>query len=219
MPETLYRCNNLRGVQVLLAARVRTSWSSEVQTQVQSMLNWMYAKERPCSCSNSYMHLEKLQIQPRYHNSLCSTTPIPNPHTNSHILLLHLDAGDVGRAPLSSELIPETGDPAASTAAVAVGAAAVTISLALSVQVLGDAALVVPLTDVLVMPHAPVTDGKSRMLLSAAGVEPQLVACVIQMEDVSRSNTAVCLESAAMRGARRVETYCKPTAETYHRAR
>ena len=39
-------------------------------------------------------------------------------------------------------------------------------------------------------PQAPVTAVKSWMLLSAAGVEPQLAAWVIQIESVSRSKTA-----------------------------
>jgi hypothetical protein len=39
-------------------------------------------------------------------------------------------------------------------------------------------------------PHAPVTTHKSCTLLNAAGVEPQLVACVIHIESVSRSKTA-----------------------------
>jgi recombinational DNA repair protein (RecF pathway) len=47
----------------------------------------------------------------------------------------------------------------------------------------------VPVTAEFVEPQAPTTADRSLTLLRAAGVEPQLAACVIQTESDSRSNT------------------------------
>ena len=56
---------------------------------------------------------------------------------------------------------------------------------------LGTSVLLVLSTGVVCFsPQAPVTAVKSWILLSAAGVEPQLAAWVIQIESVSRSKTA-----------------------------
>jgi hypothetical protein len=62
--------------------------------------------------------------------------------------------------------------------------------LTLSMPELGTKVLLPVESTDSVKPHAPVTADKSCTLFNAAGVEPQLAACVIHIEPVSRSKTA-----------------------------
>lgn len=115
-------------------------------------------------------------------NNTCSTPAIPRPHSSPVSLQPRLELPDVGVG-LLWELVPEAWD-----ATLPVGTAPPFCS---GTGALGIRVLLVVSTADSVTPQAPVTADRSWMLLSAAGVEPQLAACVIQMESVSRSKTAI----------------------------
>jgi len=123
------------------------------------------------------------------------TNENPTATQTTHIIPGHsegFEPRDVGRAPFD-ELIP---DPLVfDTDPLVVGRASpvVAVPLPVLVPVPTDVVLITDVTAALVRPQAPTTADKSFTFLRAAGVEPQLAACVIHIVSVSRSKTAAQL--------------------------
>ena len=138
----------------------------------------------------------KKPIPGRCHKSLnkCSAAIIPKLHVSPGTRGEHPEFCDVGVA-LPGEIVTEVWGarlpvlegtaPASAFSSPELGTC---VLLALSTESGG--------------PHAPVTADKSWMLLSAAGDEPQLAACAIQIESVSRSKTATKVPLVSRRAVR-----------------
>lgn len=181
------------------AHKVAVVWKKEKKSDLESLTvkyvfpTWLRPQPMQSRCIRSLFTPQNSIIK-WYHKVTYTklTNDKPTATQTAHIIPSHgegFEPGDVGRAPFV-ELIPDPlvfdADP------LVVGRAnpVVAVPLPVLVPVPTDVVLTTDVTAVLARPQAPTTADKSFTFLRAAGVEPQLAACVIHIESVSRSKTA-----------------------------